>query len=337
MLTQKLSTEWHIILSVEPIEAPIGNLFSFEGKKPDGAFLEGKISADSIFLAYEMLKKEYKYTITKLYPESVIEKEKQEKIFSDLLATFQETNTKKPKILSDSSKQTLEKYKKILSKLTTILQKEQIRGSETIISELKKIDQNNNATIIHQELKRLLKDFRAMRENRVFFDQIRPLMKEMKVFVLPDRCFNIMGLIFGIFKSLDPIIHPREITVQRHMPTESLSEEAMKIEYESIQDNKHIHTFLKKKYRPKLSSIFKETTKKYYIYTLFREKRIVLTLKKILKDFQKICTIALFSTAFITSTLIFLWLYSTLFVSTNMLVIFLILLASSLVIQSETV
>jgi hypothetical protein len=106
-----------------------------------------------------MLKKEYKYTITKLYPESVIEKEKQEKIFSELLATFQEVKTKEPKITSDSSKQTLEKYKKILSKLIEILQKESINENETIISELKKIDQNNNATIIQQELKRLLKSF----------------------------------------------------------------------------------------------------------------------------------------------------------------------------------
>lgn len=72
-----------------------------------------------------MLKKEYKYTITKLYPEIVTEKEKQEKIFSDLLATFQETETKKPKIISDTSKQALAKYKNTLAKLTEILQKEQ--------------------------------------------------------------------------------------------------------------------------------------------------------------------------------------------------------------------
>lgn len=73
-----------------------------------------------------MLKKEYKYTITKLYPETVTEKEKQEKIFRELLATFQETATKKEKIVTDTSKQALEKYKKILAKLVSILQTEKV-------------------------------------------------------------------------------------------------------------------------------------------------------------------------------------------------------------------
>ena len=51
VLTQKLSTEWHIILSIKKIEIPTGNLFCFEGKKADASFIEGKISADSIFVA----------------------------------------------------------------------------------------------------------------------------------------------------------------------------------------------------------------------------------------------------------------------------------------------
>lgn len=104
---------------------PVENLFCFEGKKSDGAFLEGKISADDIFVAYEILRKEYKYTITKLHPETVTDKETQEKIFQDLLATFQ-TTTKKEKIVVDTSKQTLTRYKKILTLVISILQKESI-------------------------------------------------------------------------------------------------------------------------------------------------------------------------------------------------------------------
>ena len=73
-----------------------------------------------------MLKKEYKYTITKLYPETVVEKEKQEKIFRELLATFQEATVKKEKVVTDTSKQALEKYKKILAKLISLLQTEKI-------------------------------------------------------------------------------------------------------------------------------------------------------------------------------------------------------------------
>lgn len=341
VLTQKLGAEWHIILSVQKIEAPTENLFCFEWKKSDGAFIEGKISADNIFLAYEILKNEYKYTITKLYPESVVETEKQEKILSELLATFQETTTKEPKIITDTSKQTLEKYKKILLKLTEILQKDPKVENESIITELKKIDQNNNATIIQQELKRLLKGFWRKRDNTVFFDQIRPLMKEMKVFVMPDILFNLITKIVHAFKFLDPIIHPREINTQRHVSVENLSEEAVKealrVEYESIHNNSHIHTFLKKKYRKGFSDLWKETNKKYYLYTLFREKKSVLIIKRILKNFQKITTTAILLVVLLTCIMVFLWSYSVLFVSSKTLMVFLILLTSSLVIRSETV
>jgi hypothetical protein len=336
-LTQKLSSEGHIILSVKKIEIPLESLFCFEGKKSDGSFLEGKISADNIFIAYEMLKKEYKYTITKLYPETVIEKEKQEKIFRELLATFQEKNIKKEKVVTDTSKQALEKYKKILAKLVTILQKEKVKWVENMLPDLKKLDQNNNVTLIQWEIKNILKDISKKRENTVLFDQIRPLMKEMKIFVLPDVYFSLFVKIFHIFKSLDPLIHPREIQTQRHTSSEILSAEALKKEYETVQNNKHIHTFLRKKYREKVSNIFHEKTKKFYIYTLFREKRVILLGKKTMHDFQKVTTIALLFTVFITCTVSFFSLYDTIVVTTNILIIFIVLLLSSLVIQSETV
>ncbi len=73
-----------------------------------------------------MLKKDYKYVITKLYPETVTEKDKQEKIFRELLATFDEAKVKKVVKVSDSSKKLLDKYKKTLSKVVTILQEEKV-------------------------------------------------------------------------------------------------------------------------------------------------------------------------------------------------------------------
>lgn len=283
-----------------------------------------------------MLKKEYKYTITKLYPQTVTDKETQEKIFQDLLATFQ-TTIKKEKVVVDTSKQTLTKYKKILTEVISILQKENIEGAELIIPDLKKLEQNNNVTLIKDEIKNILKNLSKKRDNKVFFEQIRPLMKDMNMFVLPDRIFTLLQKSFSIFQSLAPLIHPKEVHVTRRISTEHLSAEAAQKEYESIQNNEHINTFLRKKYRAKISGIFRETTKKHYIYTLFREKRAIMLSKKTLKNIQKTVTTALIITVFITCFVVFLPLYSTIFVTTNTLIIFIILLASSLVIQSETV
>lgn len=79
---------------------------------------------------------------------------------------------------------------------------------------------------------------------------------------------------------------------------------------------------MRKKYRPKTSEMFKKESKKYYIYTLLREKKPLFLSKKIIKNLQKMATVALIITIFITCLAIFLGLYSTLFVTSNAIVIF---------------
>lgn len=251
-----------------------------------------------------MLKKEYKYTITKLYPQTVVEKEKQEKIFQDLLATFQ-TTTKKEKVVVDTSKQALSKYKKILSEVISLLQKETTSSTEATITELKKLEQNNNVTVIKDELRNILKNLSKKRENKAFFEQIRPLMKEMGMFVMPDIVYNFISKIFHLSQSLDPLIHPKEVYVQRHVVQEHASAENLEKEYELIQNNPHINTFLRKKYRSKIADYFHQKTNKYYIYTLFREKKSSIFTKKTLNTLQKIITTALIVTVFITCLTVF--------------------------------
>ena len=162
-------------------------------------------------------------------------------------------------------------------------------------------------------------------------------MKDMGMFVPPEIYFKVLEKIGKIIQSFDPLFHPTEIHAQRHTTEENASQEAIQKEYESIQNNDHIHTFLRKKYRPKTSEIFKKESKKYYIYTLLRQKKGLFLSKKGFKGLQKAATIALIIMIFITCLAVFLGLYNTLFVTTNAIVIFLGLIATSLVIRNETV
>ncbi len=157
------------------------------------------------------------------------------------------------------------------------------------------------------------------------------------MFILPDIYFTILEKISTIVKNVDPLFHPTEVHIQRHSTVENISIETISKEYESIQNNEHIHTFLRKKYRNKLSNIFKDATAKYYIYTLLREKRTILLGKKSLKNTQKIITMLLLTVLFISCLLPVLTIYNTVFLTTNTLIIFLTLSVASLVIQSETV
>jgi len=336
-VSQKLSEEWHIILSVEKIETPTENLFCFEGKKASWSFIEGKIASEDIFVAYEILKNEYKYIVTKLYPETVVDTEKQEKIFQELLATFQETTVKKAIEISDTSKETLIKNKKILEKLIIILQKRWPRWAEILIPDLKKLKQNNNLTLIQQELKTTLKKLSSERWDKELEQEIKTLMKEMGMFVIPDGVIKILEIIEKWFKSLDPLFHPSEIHPQRHNVDQNTSKETIQKEYLSIHDNTHIHTFLRKKYRPKISQSFKADIRKYYFYTLFREKKTLLFGKKALKNITKIISFALIIVIFFMCAALLSGLYSSIFVTSGSITLFMVLIVASLVIRNETV
>ncbi|MCB9807137.1 hypothetical protein H6768_04610 [Candidatus Peribacteria bacterium] len=218
-----------------------------------------------------MLKNDYKYIVTKLYPETITDPKKQEKIFTELLATFQENTVKKVKKVTDTSKEELVKYKKILKKLIDILQKQAPKGVEIIIPDLKKLEQNSNVTLIQQELKSVLKRFSTSKEDIVLLQEIKNLMKEMGMFVMPEFIVHVLDKISQFSTTLTPLIHPSEMRTQKHIVHENNSETA--IEYETIQNNSHIHTFLRKKYRSKFANFFQANIKKYYIYTLLREKK----------------------------------------------------------------
>ncbi len=120
-MQQKLSAEGYIVLSVEKTQINEEKIFLFEGRKPDKSFIEGKIEADDIFIAYDMLTKEYNYAISKLHPSNVSDKAEQEKIFQKLLSTFDEKKTLIVKKNTDTSSRALQKNKTILEKLKTLL------------------------------------------------------------------------------------------------------------------------------------------------------------------------------------------------------------------------
>lgn len=336
-ITQKLSGEGHIILSVEKIEVPTSNLFCFEGKKADGWFVDGKISSEDIFLAYEMLTQEYKYILTKLYPEAITESKKQEKIFSELKLSFQWNTVQKPQKNLETSQQQLIKYKKILQRTTEVLQKNKIPEGDTIIAELKKLEQNNNITAIQQGIKETLKKLSQKRENKEFFTQLKPILQDMNIFVPPDIYFSFLDKFKSFVNSIDPLVHPANVQKQKIILTKDATETEIQKEYESIHNNGHIHAFLQKKYRPKTVAFFKRKNRKYYTYTFLREKKAFLFGRKTCKNIQKIATTALIIVVFITFLAAIFWLYNTLFVTTKAIGIFTFLAFISLVIRDETV
>lgn len=139
VLKQKLSSEGQIVLSVEPVIIQDENIFVFEGKKSDQSFIEGKIESENLFQAYDTLTKEYKYTITSLYPKTITDKSQQDKIFAELQSTFEEKSMLPVAEKLDTTNKKLQRNKEIIEKLQLVLQSHsEIEKKDEIIAEIKK-------------------------------------------------------------------------------------------------------------------------------------------------------------------------------------------------------
>lgn len=143
-----------------------------------------------------MLSKEYAYVITKLYPNSVEDEKERQKIFQELISTFEEKKISSPKIVSDTSNQALQKNKTLLEKIREIVQKSDIGGKDIILSDLKKLELTNNSVTIRQSLKNTIKEMvRTQRKEKTFFSEIVPIARDLGVFVVPDMYISILGKI----------------------------------------------------------------------------------------------------------------------------------------------
>jgi len=283
---QKLSGEGYIVLSVEKTEVDTGKIFVFEGRKPDKSFIEGKIEADNIFIAYEMLTKEYTYNIVKLYPNSVTDTAQQQKIFQELLSAFEEKKIQAPKNITDTAGKALQKNKTIIEKLENILKTEDIKNKEIIVGDLKKLEQSTNSSTIHQNLKEIIKDLIVnYRKRKDFFNKLKPLAAELGVFVAPNGFLSVLDKLQNFFVFLGPLLHPEESdSVMAH--SHDKKHEKNTDGYIKIQKDPHIHTLMRRKYQKgSLFQLSDPVLRQSYSYTLYRGGKTLFISSRILTYF----------------------------------------------------
>lgn len=213
-----------------------------------------------------------------------MEKAKQDKIFQELLLTFSEkTSQKNEKTEIDTTRQQVEKLRKSIQKLVEILQKHPNKENNAFILELKKIDQNNNAVLIQQTLKEIGGKLAEKREDVQFFRDIRPILPELGINLPPEIYFSSLKKWYQVRNFLSPLFRSTPKNKQETLKKES-SENVIQKGYETIQRNQHIHIFLRKKYRKKAGEVFMNKTRKYYFYTLSREKTSFFVLQELVKS-----------------------------------------------------
>lgn len=334
---QKLSSEGYIVLSVEKTEIDTKNIFVFEWKKPDKTFIEWKIGADDIFMAYEMLKNQYNYSISKLYPSFITDTHEQEKVFEELLSTFDEKKILTPKVVTDTSSKTLQKNKALIEKIKKILTESDQNNKDDIMSELKKLELINNNSTILQSLRSITKNLLGKtRKTPSIYKKVKEVWTELGIFIPPDTFFIFLEKVQAFFNFISPVFSKDDILPEKIKLTTPTEDK--KIHYETIQSNTHIRTLIRKKYQQiSFLQILDPAENQSYFYSLFRSTSGFYMLRKVFYIIGYILRMSIFILLLGISVLFFLWKTEELFVFSFILVVFLVISFLSLVIPSETV
>lgn len=331
---QKLTNEWHIVLTIWESDSTLEHYFYFEWKKPSGEYIEWKISSENIFLAYEILVLEYKYILTKLYPEGIDDGEKQKKMFQDILTCFQTNITTEVVEKQDTSKKELLFYRQVIDELVKIL-KDNSFSDEWLFSELKKLQQNNSVPTVHQWVIEILRQLSVNKYDSLYRWLKKP-MKDMWIFVYPQAYLDGLFFIKKIITYIQPLFY-RENESEKLAVALSKEKSQSDGSYKAIQDNEHIHIFLQKKYRSSLQNLLIGTWRMYYFYTLLRQNKILNFLLYAWRLQNKILHISLVFFSIFIIYVLFSWGYHVSFFSGTPVMLLIFLIVFSLVFENETV
>ncbi len=331
---QKLTNEWHIVLTIWESDNTLEHYFYFEWKKPSGEYIEWKISSENIFLAYEILVLEYKYILTKLYPEGIDDGEKQKKMFQDILTCFQTNIATEVVEKQDTSKKELLFYRQVIDELVKIL-KDNSFSDEWLFSELKKLQQNNSVPTVHQWVIEILRQLSVNKYDSLYRWLKKP-MKDMWIFVYPQAYLDGLLFIKKIITYIQPLFY-RENESEKLAVALSKEKSQSDGSYKAIQDNEHIHIFLQKKYRSSLQNLLIGTWRMYYFYTLLRQNKILNFLLYAWRLQNKILHVSLVFFSIFIIYVLFSWGYHVSFFSGTPVMLLIFLIVFSLVFENETV
>lgn len=218
-----------------------------------------------------MLTKQYNYSISKLFPSFIVDPKEQEKVFQELLLTFDDRKPQVIKAAVDTTGKELQKNKEIIESLKKIVTEENIPNNESIIADLKKLELTNNIATIQQSLKEITKDLvNKNRANKNSFKKLKTITTDLGVFVAPNIYFSMLDKIQSLFAFFGPLFHPEDSSVQVFSETKVKDNTE---EYLLVQNNTHINTLIRKRYQEvSWLQLSDKKSKQSYFYSLYRGK-----------------------------------------------------------------
>lgn len=279
-----------------------------------------------------MLTRDYNYGLNRLYPSEIEDPVEQEKIFQQLLFSFQEKKVEKKIEKADSSQGKIQKNKKNIQALISFIETEKpLPDGEEVIQELKKLDQINNNSIIEETLKNTIKKIYKNTSNK---QKIHPTIKaiahDVHIFLIPPFYRRLAQKIQELFEFFTPLIHPSNTNFSSKQTKQEITKD-------TIQKDPHINKLLHQKYHSSITNLIDMRERQAYFYALFRQKPTIFLGKKASKILQIILQTTLIICILGMCSLAITGEYGLFFFSTDIFTVFIVLLFSSLVFLDQTV
>lgn len=306
---QTLSLDGFIVITIDSLleDQNQENYFIFNALKDNRNRVEGKIEAPDIFQAYKILKEDYQYTILKLYPVSLTDKKEQDFIFQNVLDVFsghthkdtikENTEETKASTITTGEIITIKKYFEIL---TPLIAESVLGNKELLLYDIKKIMMTNSLSgmeILLKKTIKLLYEQSSLKTKKEIYKTILPGIKYAGVFVLPPWYYMLVAGARKVSEIGKILFLPTDASEKIQEQKEKLkkiallqTKEKKNTQEKYIFSNKNIQLLLQKKYRSSWLDIFKPEGEYPYFYSLMRQVRILLWVKKLQEYIGLMCT-----------------------------------------------
>lgn len=226
-LRQKLESQWHLIISLVPSWTPEWLYFVFQWMDQQNVFIEWKIQSENLINAYNILSKDYNYTITSLYPEWIDDINEQKTIFNTFLNTLSDTSLHKEEDTNKTDKwifKRLNILKKNIEKIENFIVSNNIENTENVIFDFHRLSSSNNVQVIEEHLKKAISDiYYSSQQKDTIFRILQPIAHEVGFSLKSPLLLKIKQYVNILsWKSSWKIKIEEEITQTVNVPKNSL-------------------------------------------------------------------------------------------------------------------
>lgn len=146
-----------------------------------------------MFEAYKILKDDYEYIVTKIFPIGVTDKDEQDAIFRNILEAFP-VQIKKEKVQVNQTTGEIMVLRSYFEILTKLVSESTLENKEVILFDIRRIQMTNGISSMEEMIKKITKklyESSSSKTKKEIYKKILPIVKKENILILPPEIYII--------------------------------------------------------------------------------------------------------------------------------------------------